>query len=109
MLRTIIRVSETEIVEANLYYSPEYVERKNKWGVTMKDATGTQRVVLNASAMKSDGLAYSGGLGRSYEMSTGHKRKTMKELEKIAAQLSDESIIAASKMDSKPTLIVGRA
>ncbi len=106
-LRSIVRVSDTEIVEANLYYSPEYTEHKNKCGVTIKQGTGTYRIVLNAGAMKQDGDFYSGGLGKSYTMAGGFKRRTLKDLEKIAAKLGDAGLIAASQGDTSPTLIIG--
>lgn len=108
-LRAIVRVSDTEIVEANLYYSREYTERRNDWGVTMKDATGTHRIILNCSAMRKSGDFYSGGLGKSYEMAGGFKRMTLKDLQKAAERLDDASLIAASEGDYKPTLIVGGA
>lgn len=108
-LRAIVRVSETEIVEAQLYYSPEYTEHKNQWGVTTRQGTGTYRIVLNAGAMKQDGDFYSGGLGKSYEMAGGFKRRTLKDLQKIADNLDDAGLIAASQGDYKPTLIIGGA
>lgn len=106
-LRAIVRISDTEIVEANLYYLPEYTETKNSWGVTMRNATGTHRIILNASAMKSDGAFYSGGLGKSYEMAKGFKRRTIKDLNIIAGKLGDAELVAASEGDYSPTLIVG--
>lgn len=112
MLRAIVRVGDDEIVEANLYYSPEYTTRKNEWGVTMKDATGTHRIILNCSAMRRsgiDGAFFSGGLGKSYEMAGGFKRKTLKDLQKIAEKLDDATLIAASEGDYSPTLIIGGA
>ena len=108
MLKTVVRISDTEIVEANLYYSPEYTEEKNQWGVVTRKGTGTQRIVLNASAMRKDGAFYSGGLGHSYTMGTGYKRKTLKALEEIASTLSDEILVSASRKDFEPTLIVGK-
>lgn len=109
MLRAIIRLSDTEIVEAGLYYSREFTETKNSWGVTVRETTGTHRVVLNASAMKQDGVFYSGGLGHSYTMTTGHKRMTMKGLRDVAESLDEPTLIGASRKDFEPTLIVGRA
>lgn len=107
-LRAIVRLSDTEIVEASLYYSGEYTEHKNQWGVTTRESTGTYRIVLNASAMRSDGAFYSGGLGHSYTVGTGYKRRTIKDLNIIASTLSDEMLIGASRKDFEPTLIVGR-
>lgn len=107
MLKAIVRVSDTEIVEASLYYSREYTEHKNQWGVTMRDATGTHRIVLNCSAMRKDGDFYSGGLGKSYTMAGGFKRQTIKDLNIIAGKLDDAGLIAASEGDYSPTLIVG--
>lgn len=107
MLRTIVRVSDDEIVEAQLYYSPEYTERKNQWGVTMRDATGTHRIILNSGAMRRDGSAFSGGLGKSVEMAKGFKRKTLKDLQKIADLLDEATLIAVSEGDYSPTLITG--
>ena len=106
-LRAIVRVSDTEIVEASLYYIREYTERRNEWGVTMKDATGTYRIVLNAGAMRKSGDFYAGGLGKSYAMAGGFKRRTLKDLQKIADNLDDAGLIAASQGDYSPTLIVG--
>ena len=106
-LRAIVRVSDTEIVEAQLYYSPEYTERKNQWGVTTKEGTGTYKIVLNAGAMRKDGDFYSGGLGKSYTMAGGFKRRTLKDLNIIAGKLGDAELIAASQGDTSPTLIVG--
>jgi hypothetical protein len=111
-LRAIVRVGDDQIVEANLYYSSEYVERKNEWGVTMRDATGTHRIILNCSAMRrsgNDGAFFSGGLGKSYEMAGGFKRQTLKDLQKIAEKLDDAALIAASEGDYSPTLIIGGA
>lgn len=107
MLKAVIRVSDTQIVDASLYYSPEYTERKNDWGVTMRDATGTHRIILNTSAMRQDGDFYSGGLGKSYTVKGGFKRKTMKDLQSFAATLTDEQLITASKGDTSPTLLFG--
>ena len=106
-LQAIVRVSDTEIVEAMLYYLPEYTEHKNKWGVTTREGTGTHRIVLNAGAMKQDGDFYSGGLGKSYTVAEGFKRRTLKELQKVADKLGDAELIAASEGDYSPTLIVG--
>lgn len=106
-LQAIVRVSDTEIVEASLYYSPEYTESKNQWGVTTRQGTGTYRIVLNACAMRQDGDFYSGGLGKSCTMATGFKRRTLKDLQKIADNLDDAGLIAASQGDTAPTLIVG--
>lgn len=106
-LRAIVRVSDTEIVEANLYYSREYTEHKNQWGVTTRQGTGTSRIVLNAGAMRKDGDFYSGGLGKSYTVAEGFKRRTLKDLQKIADKLDDAGLIAASQGDTAPTLIIG--
>ena len=106
-LRAIVRVSETEIVEASLYYIREYTERTNQWGVTVKEATDTYRIVLNSGAMRKSGDFYSGGLGKSYTMAGGFKRRTLKDLQKIADILDDTGLIAASQGDYSPTLIVG--
>lgn len=107
MLKAIVRVSDTEIVEASLYYSREYTERKNEWGVTMRDLTGTHKIILNASCMRQDGAFYSGGLGKNYEMVGGFKRQTLKDLQKIAEKLDDAGLIAAAQGDSQPTLLFG--
>ncbi len=107
MLRAIVRVSDTEIVEANLYYSRDYTETKNQWGVTTRDSTGTHRIILNCSAMRQSGDFYSGGLGKSYVVATGIKRKTIKDLNIIAGKFGDAELIAASEGDYSPTLIVG--
>lgn len=108
MLRAIVRISDTEIVKSSLYYSPDYTERKNQWGVTIRESTGTQRIILNCSAMRQDGGCYTGGLGKSYEMARGYKRKALKDLNIQAGKLGDAELIAASDGDYKPTLIVGR-
>lgn len=110
MLKAIVRVSNDEIVEASLYYSREYTERKNEWGVTMRDLTGTHKIILNASAMRRAGDAmFSGGLGKSYAVKGGFKRRTLKDLQAIADKLDDAGLIAASEGDSEPTLIFGGA
>lgn len=108
-LRAIVRVSDTEIVEAQLYYSPEYTEHKNQWGVTTRDGTGTYRIVLSAGAMRKDGDFYSGGLGKSYTMATGFKRRALKDLNIAAGKLGDAELITASEGDYLPTLIIGGA
>ena len=108
-LRAIVRVSDDDIVEAQLYYSPEYTEHKNQWGVTTRQGTGTHRIVLNAGAMRKSGDFYSGGLGKSYTMAGGFKRRTLKDLQKIADKLDDAGLIAASEGDYSPTLIIGGA
>ena len=108
-LRAIVRVSDDEIVEAQLYYSPEYTEHKNQWGVTTRQGTGTHRIVLNAGAMRKSGDFYSGGLGKSYTMAEGFKRRTIKDLNIIAGKLGDAELIAASEGDYSPTLIIGGA
>lgn len=105
MLKTIVKLSDTEIVEASLYYSSEYEEYKNSYGVTERRPTGTNRIVLNASAMRKSGEFYVGGLGHSYTMSTGHKRKTLKDLEKVAAALTESTLEGASRKDFEPTLV----
>ena len=97
ILRAIVRVSDAEIVEAQLYYLPEYTEHKNQWGVTTREGTGTYRVVLNAGAMKQDGDFYCGGPGKSYTVAEGFKRRTLKELQKVADKLGDAELIAASE------------
>jgi len=109
MLRAVIRTGDNDIVEASLYYTREYTERKNEWGVTIKDTTGTHRIILNCSAMRrsSDSSFFSGGLGKSYEMAKGFKRMTLKDLQKVAERLEEASLIAASEGDYSPTLIVG--
>ena len=106
-LQAIVRVSDTEIVEASLWYNREYTERKNEYGVTMRDLTGTYEIILNCSAMRKSGDFYSGGLGKSYKMAGGFKRRTLKDLQKIAANLDDAGLIAAGQGDTAPTLIVG--
>ena len=109
MLQAVIRTGDDDIVEASLYYSREYTERKNEWGVTIKEATGTHRIILNTSAMhrSGEGSFFSGGLGKSYEMAKGFKRMTLKDLQKAAERLKEASLIAASEGDYSPTLIVG--
>ena len=110
-LCAIVRISEDEIVEAQLYYTVEYTEHKNQWGVTVRDWTGTHKILLNCSAMRRSGINdafFTGGLGKSYEMAGGFKRKTLKDLQKIAENLDDAALIAASEGDYAPTLITGR-
>lgn len=106
-LRAVVRLNDTQIVEASLYYSPEYEEYKNPYGVRERRSTGTERIVLNASAMKKSGEFYSGGLGHSYTMAVGYKRKTLKALEQIAETLNDAMLESASRHDFEPTLIIG--
>lgn len=106
-LKAVVRIDENHIVEATLYYSREYEEVKNSYGVTMREPTGTYRIVLNASAMRKDGDFYSGGLGKTYELAKGFKRRTIKELNIVAGRFGDAELIAASQGDTAPTLIVG--
>lgn len=107
MLRAIVRINDDEIVEASLYYSPEYTEQKNEWGVKYRTATGTYRIVLNCSAMRRSGSAFAGGLGKSYEMAKGFKRRALKDLTVIAEKLRDTELVAVSEGDYAPTRIVG--
>ena len=106
-LKAVVKIDDDNIVTADLYYNNEYIERKNSYGVTMRDLTGTYAIVLNCSAMRRDGTFFVGGLGKSQEMAKGFKRRTLKDLQKIADELDDAGIVAAAQGDSKPTLIVG--
>lgn len=106
MLRAIIAISDNEIVEANLYYTPEYEQKTNDYGVKWNEPTGLYSLVLNSGRMRRSGTAFAGGLGRTTVISKLHKRQTLKALEKVAAELSADGIIAAAG-EAKPTLIVG--
>lgn len=108
MLKAIVKVSDTQIVEASLYYTREYTERVNQWGVKMRDGTGTYNITLNAGAMRKSGDFYTGGLGKSYALQGGFKRRTLKDLQGVADTLTDAGLIAASEGDYTPTLILGK-
>lgn len=108
MLRSIIRVSDTKVIEVSLYFSDEYKQVVNQWGVKMREPLGTKVMRMNVSPMVADGIAYSGGLGKTYDLKGGFKRQSIKELNIYAATLTDESIIAiASGVKAEPSLIVG--
>lgn len=109
MLRSIVRVSDSEIIEVSLYFSDEYKQVVNKWGVKMREPLGTKVMRMNVSPMKSDGLVYTGGLGKTYDIKGGFKRQSIKELNVYAGTLTDETIIAmADGVKAEPTLLVGK-
>ena len=110
MLRKVVHVSDTEIVEASLYYTHEAEDYTNQYGAKERRILDTHCVVFNASFMRASSVSgmFSGGPGKSYEMTKGNKRQTIKGLWDIANKLDDATIIASAQGDAEPTLIVGR-
>jgi hypothetical protein len=95
MLKTTIRLDEKNILEVSLYYSTEYEQIKNTYGVAYNKPTGFETARLNVTKMiqRNPGM-YSGGLGKTTTVSQPVKRKTIKMLQDIAEKLTELDIKA---------------
>jgi hypothetical protein len=99
MLKTVIKLDEKNILEVSLYYSTEYEQIKNTYGVEYKKPTGFETARLHVTKMRQSGPGmYSGGLGKTTTVSQPVKRKTIKMLQDIAEKLT-ESDIKANNVD----------
>ena len=93
------------ITEYELYYREHAEKVRNQYGVEQNEYDGTYDIVLHTTTMRKDGDFYSGGIGNFTVISTGHKRKMVAQLYKVADELGE----LTHRTTAEPTLIVGRA
>lgn len=95
MLKTVIKIDDSNILDVSLYYSPEVKEVTNSFGVTYNEHTGFETARLNVTKMRDCGNGmYSGGMGKTTVVSQPVKRKTIKTLQDIAEKLTELDIKA---------------
>ena len=97
--KTLIRLikrDDTHYTEARIDYRENYKTITNSYGCRYNQRTGTNYISMNVSnwTVDANGTGHSYGLGHFENLDNGeHPRKNYKDLCKIAATVTDETII----------------
>lgn len=92
----IIEIDGGDFIEANIYWSKEYIEKKNEYGVKWNESTGKYNPCLHVStwhAGKTSGMM-SSGLGDFYPFEdVSVSRRVIKPLTELSNSIDANDIL----------------